>query len=66
MDDDYDNDDDGGGFHDNLNDIPTEGVEPMGKNHKLTVLNSCIRFFRKLNLCQRGKLHVVHVVVSFG
>jgi hypothetical protein len=65
MDDDYDNDDDGGGFHDNLNDIPT-GVEPMGKNHKLTVLNSCIRFFRKLNLCQRGKLHVVHVVVSFG
>jgi hypothetical protein len=40
MDDDYDNDDDGDdGFHDNLNDIPTEGVEPMGKNFINTLLS---------------------------
>jgi hypothetical protein len=30
MDNDYDNDD--GGFHDNMDDFPMEGVEPMGKN----------------------------------
>ena len=32
MDDDFDNDDDDGGFHGNMNDVPTNGVEPMGKD----------------------------------